>query len=206
MRIFQIGFNDCGEAALAHLMHKSGVRTLFGQGRYWQLQGHPAVAGRNVQLVIHRNIEAGRPAIDGFEDFQAFCGMEFWQNGWMIENFRHIATLAEEHRDARFILNTCDAGDWLSRRIQRSDGLYLTQAMERTGMSRRGVLNLWTDDFHRHHALVREYFYSRPDQLFEFDIDHTPIKELIQFVRPAARLWPRFWRQYRQGDTKRRAA
>lgn len=206
MRIFQIGFNDCGEASIAHLLHKSGVRTLYGPGRYWHLQGHPAVARRNVQRIIARNIDEGRPAIASFEDFQAFCGMEFAQNGWVIENFRHFATLAEEHRDALFILNTCDSDDWLARRIARDDGLYLDDAMQRTGISRRGVLNLWRDDFHRHHAMVREYFYARPKALFEFDIARHNAKDLARFLRPAARVWPRFYRAAAPLPSTRHAA
>ena len=205
MRIFQIGFDNCGAAALNQLFQASGVRTLHGSGRYWRLQGHPAVAGANVQLLIHRNFQAGLPGVTGFDDFQAFFGMEFTQNGWVIENYRHFADLARDYPDARFLLNPRDCDAWLAARVQRDDGLYLAQAMERTGMSRRGVLNLWVDDFHRHHDMVRDYFRAAPDRLLEFDVDTTPVKTLARFVRPGLRIWPRHWRRAQAAEESRAA-
>ncbi|WP_172292969.1 sulfotransferase [Pseudoruegeria sp. HB172150] len=201
MRIFQIGFNNCGTTALNHLFQASGIMSLHGTGRYWREKGHPAVQGRNVQLAIHRNISAGRPAVYGFDDFRAFFGMEFSQGGLQIENFRRFALLAEEYPSAKFILNTRDTDRWLQDRIDRQGGRYLQWAMDRTGMSLKGVLNLWADDFHRHHDMVREHFRADPDRLMEFDVDSGSVKDLIKFARSAnMRLSSRHWKRARVSD------
>lgn len=194
MRFFEIGFDNCGSEALSRLFHASNVKTLCDNGRYWRLMGHPLVSTNNVQLLIHRNIEAGRRAIEGLEEFHAFFGMEFVQNGWHIENYRHFAAIAQDYPRAKFLLNTRDTDDWLRARTRREGGLFLERAMANTGMSRKGVLNLWADDFHRHHEMVRDFFRDQPSRLLEFDIDRTPVKALVRFVRPDMRIAPRHWR------------
>ncbi len=200
MKVFQIGFNKCAASALQSMFLKSGVRALHGPGRYWRLNGHPAVTGRNVQLVIHRNIAAGRPALESLEDFDAFFDMEFSQHGWNIENYREFGTLAQDYPDARFILNTREKAAWLHSRARHNDGLYLKHAMDRTGLGRRGVLDYWADDFDRHHEMVQDYFRDRPDRLLVFDIDTTPIRRLKRFVGPEIDLKPRHWKPARTPD------
>ncbi len=195
MLIVQIGFNECGATALSKLVRHTGLRTLHGDGAYWREKGHPAVAGRNAQLIIQANLRAGRPALVGLEDFEAFFGLEYVQDAWNIENFRHFDRIAEDYPQARFLLNTCDSDDWLQARMLRAGGQYLDRAMKRTGMSRRGILNLWADDFHRHHDMVRNYFRDTPDRLFEVEINHTQARDLVRYVRPGMRMWPRPWRR-----------
>jgi len=193
MKIVQIGFNECGAVPLARVFRSGGLRVLFGDGAEWRAKGHPALIQRNAQLVLHANIRAGRSAFEGLETFQAFAGLEHAADGWQIENFRHFARMAEDAPDARFVLNTGHADDWLQARMTRDSGRFLDRAMDRTGMSRRGVLNLWVDDFHRHHDMVRAYFRDQPERLLEFDMQHTPVKDLARFAGLGLRLWPRRW-------------
>ena len=193
MRILQIGFNECGALPLARLLRSGGLRVLYGGGADWRDKGHPALGDRDAQLVLHANIRAGRSAFDGLETFQAFAGMEYSGAGWQIENFRHFARLAEDDPEARFILNTGNSDDWLRARMSRERGAFLDRAMDRTGMSRRGVLNLWVDDFHRHHDMVRAHFRDTPERLLEFDMQHTPVKDLVRFAGLGSRFWPRRW-------------
>lgn len=200
MKVFQIGFNKCATTALYRLFSLSGVRALHGSGRYWRLNNHPAVVDRNVQLAIHRNMEAGRPALDTFEDFDAFFDMEFTLHGWNIENFRQYQTLAQDYPDAKFVLNIRDKEAWLNSRARHSDGLYLARAMERTGLSRKGVLDYWADDHDRHHEMVQDYFRAAPERLLVFDIDNTPVRKLKRFIGPKMELKPRHWRHERVTD------
>lgn len=196
MRLFQIGFENCGEDGLGRLLHSGGVPLLYGAMTGGKARLPQAVAA-DPQMAIHCNVLAGRAALDGFDDVDAFLSMERTAGGPPIENFRHFARLAEENPGARFILNTRDMDDWLLERIRRDGGRYVEQAMERTGMSKRGLLNLWADDFHRHQAMVHDYFRDRPGQLFDYDVDRTPAKELARFVRPWMRVWPWQWRYIR---------
>ncbi|WP_425052277.1 hypothetical protein [Psychromarinibacter sp. S121] len=192
MRLFQIGLNNCADLALYELFTASGVKALRGSGIEWQ-DTPRALDRRNAQIMIHRNIRAGRHALEGLDGFDAFFDMEFVVNGGAIENFRQFPLLAEDYPDAKFLLNTRDKQDWLRDRAQYRDGLYLELAKERTGMSDRGVLNMWADDFHRHHDMVCTHFANQPGRLLEFDIDRTPIRELKRFVSPAMHLVTRHW-------------
>ncbi|MDF0596673.1 hypothetical protein [Psychromarinibacter halotolerans] len=180
--------------ALHELFTASGVTSLRGSGIDWQ-ETAPTLDRRNAQIRIDRNIRAGRHALDGLEEFDAFFDMEFVVNGGSIENFRHFALLAEDYPDAKFLLNTRDKQDWLRDRALARDGLYLRLAKERTGMSDKGVLNMWADDFHRHHDMVRSYFAPQPGRLLEFDIDRTPIRDLKRFVAPDMHLMTRHWQR-----------
>ena len=89
MRLFQIGLNNCADLALHELFTASGVTSLRGSGIDWQ-ETAPTLDRRNAQIRIDRNIRAGRHALDGLEEFDAFFDMEFVVNGGSIENFRHF--------------------------------------------------------------------------------------------------------------------
>ncbi len=194
-RLYQIGFNRCGTAALFALFQGSGVMSLHGSGHYWRRRGHPGVTGRNVQLEIHRNIRAGRPAIEGFEEFRAFFDMELSLSGAPIETFRHFALLAQEDPEAKFLLNTREKADWLLARARHGEGRDLRAAMERTGMSCNGILRMWSDDFDRHHEMVLDHFADAPGRLMVFDIDRTPPAALARFVGPELAIDPSLWRR-----------
>ncbi|MDF0602814.1 hypothetical protein P1J78_18900 [Psychromarinibacter sp. C21-152] len=200
MRLFQIGFNKCATSALWRVFHKSNVAALHSQGRRWRLAGHPALQDRAAQLNIRRNIDAGRPAIEGFEDFQAFFDMEYVTRSTAVENYRQFETLARDYPTAKFLLNTREKADWLRSRARHKDGRYLHWSMRRTGLSRDAVLQMWSDDFDRHHDAVRAFFRFEQDRLLEFHIDTTPIKALQRFVLPELSIWPRFWRRFRVTD------
>ena len=198
--VFQIGFNKCATTALNKLFHRSGVKALHGSGKYWRDHNHPALAGRNVQQLIHHNIAAGRKAIDTLEDFQGFFDMESVKDGSPIENFRHFRVIARDYPDSKFILNVRDKTDWLKSRIRHNDGAYMAMAMARTGRDAAGVVSLWSDDYDRHHDAVQNFFQSEADRLIVFDIDRTPIRQLVRFCKPQIVLWPRFWKPMRVTD------
>jgi hypothetical protein len=171
-------------------------------GRYWRRQKHPAILHRNPQVDIHNNIVEGSPALTGFDDFQAFLDMEYVLDPTlpMIENYRHYKLFAEEYPDARFILNTRRRADWLRSRTRHSNGRYIQLAMDRTGLDRDGVLQMWSEDWDSHHAAVRAYFADKPDRLIEFDIDRDDPQELVDFLAPEMRLHARHWSMVRVTD------
>lgn len=198
--VFQIGFNKCGTTALNKLFHHSGYRALHGTGWYWKDRNHPALHRRKAQVVIHRNLRAGRPAVESLEDFDAFFDMEFPRGPQQVENFRHFAAMARDYPDARFILNTRDKADWLRSRARHNDGVYLENACKATNLDAGAVLQMWAADFDRHHDAVRMFFAAEQDRLLDFDIDKTPIRKLVKFFKPDFVLYPRFWKKTRVTD------
>lgn len=200
MRVFQIGFNTCATTALYKMFAHAGVPSIHSSGRIWRIQKHPAVVGKNVQETIHDNIEGGHEPLQGLEDFDAFFDMEFTRTGLEIENYRRFAVLAEAYPDAKFILNVRDKKSWLKSRARRANGDYLAVAMERLNGSEQDVLEQWSQDFDTHNRAVQAYFADKPERLIVFDIDTTPITDLIAFMAPEIRLRKRHWFMHRSTD------
>lgn len=200
IQVFQIGFNKCATTALYNLFARSGVRALHSGGRHWRRQGHPAFVGKNPQLEIHRNILAKRPSLTGYEEFQALFDMEYARGPELVENFRHFHVFAKEFPDAKFILNTRDKIDWLRSRARHGDGKYIMYAMKRMQLSREEVLQAWSDDFDRHNEKVQKFFLAEKDRLLDLNIDTAEVSEIIRFVKPDIKLWPRFWKRIRVTD------
>jgi hypothetical protein len=198
--LFQIGFNKCATSAFFELFRRSGARPLHSGGRFWRNRQHPALVGHNPQLDIDANIREGRPALTGFEDFDAFFDMEFVRFKARVENYRQYRAFARDYPHARFLLNHRDKAAWLRSRARHGDGQYIKMAMVHSGLDRDGVLQAWADDFDRHHDEVREFFRDEPDRLFDFDIDRTPLQDFLDFTAGEFHLDPRHWKQIRVTD------
>ena len=199
--LFQIGFNKCATSAFFTLFRSSGVRAVHGNGRFWRSRGERALLDRNLQIEIDRNVRQGQPALRGFEEFEAFFDMEYVSRGKRIENFRHFRSFAREYPHALFLLNTRDKVDWLQSRLRHGDGKYLKTNKKHLGLGRTGVLRAWSDDFDRHHEEVLEFFAGEEDRLIVFDVDHTPIENLLDFVGPDWGIDPAYWKKVRVTDT-----
>lgn len=202
-KIFQIGFNKTATTALFWLFINSGHSALHSGGRRARLAGHPVASQRHPQLTIHHNICAGLPPVTGLDDFEAFFDMEYDRPGEpvKIENFKFFDRFAKAYPNARFILNTRDTENWLHSRKKHNNGKYIKRSMSRLGLSENQVLNYWRDEHNRHHEAVRTFFESEPERLFEFNIQVTPIQELIKFCAPDFSLNPECWEQRRVTPT-----
>lgn len=104
--MFQIGFNKCGTTSLHEFFEKAGLRSI-----HW---GEGYLAPR-----MEENIKAGRRAISGYEEYDAFTNMDYFCEHREVEIGRQqFQVLAKQEPDARFILNIRDVGAWIRSRTR----------------------------------------------------------------------------------------
>ncbi|SFK30324.1 sulfotransferase [Celeribacter marinus] len=201
-KLFQIGFNKTATTALFWLFINSGHSALHSSGRRARLAGHPVVSKLHPQLVIHHNICAGRPAVQGLEDFDAHFDMEhdLPNSPIKIENFKFFDRLARDYPRAKFVLNVRECDAWVMSRARHNDGQYLKRSMARLAQSEAEVLDQWRDEHARHHNAVRAFFAAEQDRLLVFDIDRDPIDTLVDFCAPDFALDPAQWGKARVTD------
>lgn len=83
----------------------------------------------------------------------------------------HFDVLDGEFPGSRFILHTRDLDDWL---VSRENHVLRNRERYTADTHPNAWLDIdrdeWTEVWHRHHARVRSYFASRPDDLLEMDV------------------------------------
>ena len=104
-KVFQIGFNKCGTTSLHRFYERSGLRSVHWDGGY--------LAPR-----MEDNIRAGRRAIVGYEDYDAFSELSYMCEHRVVEvGFQYLDVLLEQEPDARFVLNVRPVEKWIKSRL-----------------------------------------------------------------------------------------
>ena len=185
-RIFVIGFNKCGTTSFHEYFQANGIPSV-----HWR--------GNTLALALHENLAAGRPPLQGKENWTAYMDMicipgSPWgrsnsDQAPLIEGCRYFRELHQAYPEALFILNTRSPADWVRSRLEHDEGRFATaylQAMAAEGVrNRRELERRWLQDWHQHHAEAMAYFEaSAPAQFLVFHIDETPVERLNGFLEP----------------------
>ena len=110
-KVFQIGFNKCGTTSLHRFFERSGLRSVHWDGGY--------LAPR-----MEDNIRAGRRAIAGYEEYDAFSELSYMCEHRVVEiGFQYLDVLLEQEPDARFVLNVRPVEKWIKSRLAMGDDL-----------------------------------------------------------------------------------
>ena len=172
-KIFQIGFNQCGNDFIAQVLGMMGRRTTF-----WD---HGRIA--SVMLQNFKNQERLLKGYD--ESYDAFVDMENVDEN-MYAHVLFYKMLDKQYPHSKFILNTSDIEKWVERR--RHAGTYLKRAMASSGCAtEEEMMERWRYTWKRHVADVMEYFKDREDDLCIFHVDSDPPQSLLEFVEPMFR-------------------
>ena len=207
-RLFQVGFNRCGTAALHRFLRLNGVDSVHHDG------------GR-LAIRMDANLRAGRHVLDGLERHEAFLDMSYLRAHVHVEICKRPDVLLAHVPDARFILNLRDVDRWVASRLAMGARIEWRgerpargfgppwDAPPRGPVARvppfreryrlcHGLADLdatvahWRADWERHVAAVTA---SVPaDRLLAFDIERDPPERLCDFLglpRDRARLWTR---------------
>lgn len=132
----------------------------------------------NLARMMKKNIEAGRKPLHRLERYAFLSDLECFEDGKIWSGFLRFREIDTAYPGTKFLLNTRDKGDWLQSRLTHRN--YAQKFIAAHGLS--GVedcLAVWSDDWDRHLADVREYFRDRPLDLIEFNIDTDSIGDLI---------------------------
>lgn len=194
---FQIGFNKCATTALAKLFQNSGQRMIHGNAKRAWRQSAPGTQKRGPQEIIDENIRLGRPALKTYEAFHSFFDMALPHPSRYIENFKQFPTFARDYPNAKFILNIRDKTDWIRSRMRHKNGTFLAYIQSLHQADTAEVLRLWSDDWDQHLESVQSFFAHEQDRLIVFDVDNTPLDQLIAFCAPEIALDPSFWQHRR---------
>lgn len=185
-RIFVIGFNKCGTTSFHAYFQANGIRSV-----HWR--------ANTLALALHENLAAGRPCLEGVDDWTAYTDMNCipgspWgrsnsDSAPLVEGCRYFRELHREYPDALFILNTRKPSDWVRSRLQHDEGqfaaAYLQALMPEGVQSFKDLERRWLEDWHAHHAEARAYFAdAAPEQFLEFHIDETSVEQLNAFLEP----------------------
>jgi hypothetical protein len=168
MKVFQIGFNKCGTRSFAHWFEKCGHRSV-----HWD-RGRLASAMRS-------NREAGRPLLEGYEDYVLYTDMENIHDVRGITYaYEWFADLHRQYPDGKFIMNLRPMDKWIRSRLNHVT--YLQDTMAGLGVDREGALEAWRRHFEGHTQAVRDYFAGHPGAFMFFDIENEPIENVCRFL------------------------
>ena len=186
-RIFCVGLNKCGTTSLDHLFRASGLRSVSsGNARM-----------RPAAVTMFANLSTYRPLITGLERFTAFSDLNYLDGKVYIDAHVLFDRLDAEHPGARFVLNTRPKDAWLRSRSQHvspKGKSFLERSAQAFGVGPDVVLEIWSDQWDRHHAAVRSHFAGREDRFLEFDISGDDPQGLARFLRPHRIKWRRWGR------------
>ena len=107
-RIFVVGFHKCGTTSLHHFFRACGLRSIH----FRETEKSAPYA-----LAIRDNMAAGRRAIAGFEQYDAFTNMDYFCGHEHIEIGRDFRRLMADEPEALFILNVRDVDKWVKSRM-----------------------------------------------------------------------------------------
>ncbi len=183
MKVFQIGFNKCGNAAI---------------GRFFELHGLPTASWMKGELAksLVADIEAGnRPLATWTAEYDVFVDMEYLQARGVVEGYRYFRELHDGYPDALFVLNTTPNVDgWIRRRAAHGEGSYLEGYRRYYGYdTAERVIARWREEWVLHHdAVLRHFSGEKAQRLFVWNIDAPDFDELQSKVPfPVV---PRHWR------------
>ncbi len=203
-KVFQIGFNKTATTSLYNLFEQSGYMVIHGGGRRHRRKGHPALQKINIHRVVHGNIQAGRPPVQGFEDFDGFFDMERTTSNEMLHNYFHFDKFAEAYPDAKFILNYRDFEPWATSRLKYKDGAYARAMCLFYDTDETGLREIWRKQYNDHISRVKAYFVDQPERLFVFPLEQAPVDALSEFVAPHYRLDLAHWGHARSSADRER--
>ena len=175
--IFCIGMNKCGTTSLHEMFRASGLRSVSS--------GHAKM--RPAAQTMFNNLSACRPLLTGLERFRAFSDINFLSPRVYLDAHVLFARLDRENPGAYFILNTRPKADWLRSRAEhvsprgRSFAERFAKAFE---VKPEEVEAIWSEQWDRHHAAVREHFAGRDERFLEFDISSDDPERLATFLAP----------------------
>ena len=172
LRIVQIGFNRAGTSSISDFLRRAGFHCVdhtFERGPH---------EGQCVAVLIENNIAAGRKPLAGLDDWQAFTDMEYVTADAAIYAQKRFREIAEAHPEVKFILNIRNKQDWLQSRAKF--GGYLTTCAAAARVSEADMLDMWSIDWDRHIAAVKDFFTA--ERLLILDIDHPDEVGLSRFV------------------------
>ena len=157
-------------------------------------------------LRMDENIKAGRRAIAGYEEYDAFVNMDVYCEHRHIEIGRHFRVLAEQEPDALFILNVRDADRWVTSRLRWFSSRDLSASCREQDVPCIGILECRTrlsfrEKYRRYHALpddddalklhMKTQWYAHinavrsdlpADRLLVFDIERDDPARLCEFL------------------------
>jgi hypothetical protein len=183
-RVVQIGFHRCGTRSLAKLFADSGY-----EAAHWRVQRKNGKM--NLARMLKKNIEAGCKPLHRLERYAFLSDLECLEDGKIWSGFLRFREIDAAYPGTQFLLNTRDKADWLQSRLTHRN--YAQKFIAARGLS--GIdecLAVWSADWDRHLADVRDYFRDRPADLVEFNIDTDSIDTLIAQL-PAFDLDPTAW-------------
>ena len=168
-KYFQIGFRKCGTSTLWDFFNRNGIPAV-----HWD--------GGNLARRIRDNLEAGRRALDGYDDrYDAFTDMEFNDPHDYFEGFKRFRKLLRDYPGAKFILNTRDQAAWLlsmrrwarrTRRWQYLKHRYGTTSLRvfsrKLAQDRKAHYDAVVATIPRHQLLVFDIEAGDPERLCHF--------------------------------------
>jgi hypothetical protein len=132
----------------------------------------------NLARMMKKNLDTGRKPLHRFERFTFVSDLECYEDGKIWSGFLHFREIDAAYPDTTFLLNTRNKADWLQSRLHHRR--YAERFIQAHGLS--GIdacLAIWSQDWDRHLADVRQYFADRPADLVEFNIDTDTVHDLI---------------------------
>ena len=193
-RIFCVGLNKCGTTSLDHLFRASGLRSVSS--------GNAKI--RPAAVTMFANLSTYRPLITGLERFTAFSDLNYLDGKVYVDAHVLFERLDAEHPGALFVLNTRPKDAWLRSRSQHvspKGRSYLDRFASAFQVGPDEVLQIWSDQWDRHHAAVRSHFAGRDDRFSEFDISCDEPPGLARFLRPHRIRWRR-WGQHNSSENR----
>ena len=193
-KIFQIGFNKCGTYSLYELF-KYQVSNKCLKSIHWDYG--------KLSLAIFDNLSKNKFLLSGYDHIDVFTDMEVGiQTNDKIEYkyaYKLYKQFDEDYPESRFILNTRDIDNWINSRLKHESGwvihnskikkldpkplYYETQLNFYNCSSKEELIDLWKDEWNKHHQDVLEYFSDRPDDLLVFDIEKDSLDKIKEFFK-----------------------
>lgn len=178
-KVIFVGFNKTATTSLHRLFTDSGY-TGYHHNR----------DGESLGLAMSQNLRAQRPLLSSFSDVDVYIDFTYLTKDLYIEGVQYFRMLYKEYPDAYYILQTRNQNDWLRSRLNHAG--FLERACRVLKLSEAGVTRYWRDLREAHFADVLGYFNSH-ERFFVFDIDKTPIENLIRFLEPCYELDKSAW-------------
>jgi hypothetical protein len=189
-RVFIVGHNKTGTRSIHQFLSRNRFR-----GVHWD-------NGRLAESMA-RNLTRGRPLLESYDRYVVFSDMESvaWGDygprptgpvappGRLIYAYRWFRLVDRQEPGSLFIYNTRPLDDWLGSRLAHEEGRYaeacraaLAWRSRDPGFSLDDLRAHWSDEFHAHARLLREYFGDSP-RLLEIDITSADAGErLAEFL------------------------
>lgn len=183
-KVLFIGFNKTATTSLHRLFADSGYTG-----------HHHNMDGVSLGLSMQHNVRAQQPLLAGFDDVDVYIDFTYLTNDRYVEGIEYFELLHRDHADAYFILQARSERAWLRSRINHPG--FVARARQVLGLSESRLLEYWQDLRTAHFAKVLRHFAGHQRFLY-FDIDHTPVDDLVAFVQPHYALDKRFWRRHNQ--------